>query len=109
MIGSGIERLHPGASLRGDATVQDDSDGRGPYIKHWDAGRLGPMPSLEEIEAAGMLAEQETIAEREAKVSDRASLRQQVQDETEDQWLARTDAQRWKIVLRILKAIEKRI
>ena len=105
MLGSGINKLHPGASLRGDVVVQDDSDGRGPYIKHWDTGRLGPMPSLEDIEAAGMLAEQETATERTQK----DSLRDMIRAETEAAWLARTDAQRWKIVLRILKAIEQRI
>ena len=105
MIGSGINKLHPGASLRGDVVVQDDSDGRGPYIKHWDTGRLGPMPSLEDIEAAGMLAEQETATERTQK----GSLRDMIRAETDAAWLARTDAQRWKIVLGILKAIEQRI
>ena len=105
MIGSGIDRLFPGAIRRGDAVVQDDSDGQGPYIKHWDSDRLGPIPSLEDIKAAGLLAEQEAAAERTAK----STLRQQLRDETEAQWLARTDAQRMKLILKALKAIEKRI
>ena len=104
-LGSGVEKLFPGANLHGDAIVQDDSDGRGPYIKHWDTGRLGPMPSLEDIEAAGMLAEQEGQDERAKK----DSLRDMIRAETDAAWLARTDAQRWEIVLRILKAIEHRI
>jgi hypothetical protein len=37
------------------------------------------------------------------------SLRRQLRDETEDQWLARTEVQRQKFILRALKAIEKRI
>jgi hypothetical protein len=48
-------------------------------------------------------------AARKADVAERSSLRQQLRDETEEQWLARTDTQRQKFILRALKAIEKRI
>lgn len=44
-----------------------------------------------------------------ARTAEREDLRSQVQDETEEIWLARTDNARWKIVLKLLKAIEKRI
>jgi hypothetical protein len=62
------------------------------------------MPSLDEIEAAGVLAEEEVQVER----SERTSLRDLIRAETEAAWLARTDAARWKLVLRALKAIERR-
>jgi hypothetical protein len=48
-------------------------------------------------------------AEREARENDREDLRSQIQDETESAWLARTDAARWKIVLKLFKAFEKRV
>jgi hypothetical protein len=44
-----------------------------------------------------------------ARTAEREDLRSQVQDETEAAWLSRTDTARWKIVLKLLKAIEKRI
>ena len=51
-------------------------------------------------------------AAREAEAEqdyERQTLRDLIRAETEADWLARTDAARWKIVLRALKAIEKRI
>jgi hypothetical protein len=51
----------------------------------------------------------ERRAELNAEAADREDLRSQIQDETEAAWLARTDAARWKIVLKLFKALEKRV
>ena len=83
--------------------------------KHWvDPATVKPAPRLPrprrdivDYDAGTIVNPSE--AEERAAVADRASLRRQVQHETDAAWLARTDAQRWKIVLRILKAIEQRI
>lgn len=40
------------ADFMRDAHLQDDSDGKGPYLKHWDEARLGPRPTQAEIDAA---------------------------------------------------------
>ena len=104
-IASGIKSMYPQAEFVKDFLVVDYGEGKGPVVNRWNAEKLGPMPSLKNLEAAGVLVRDAARASR----ADRASLRQQVQDETEAAWLARTDAQRWKIVLRILKAIGQRI
>ncbi|KKM63910.1 hypothetical protein LCGC14_1506660, partial [marine sediment metagenome] len=35
----------------GDFTIQDNSDGQGPFVARWDEGTLGPEPTLNEIQA----------------------------------------------------------
>ncbi len=35
-----------------DLVLQDDSDGNGPYIRDWDAVKLGPKPTAAELDAA---------------------------------------------------------
>lgn len=44
-----VKRLHPNATFVDDVIVQDDSDGRGPYLKAWNLP--GNPPADAEIEA----------------------------------------------------------
>ena len=61
-------------------------------------------------EALALAATEQAARDAEAaEIQDKSTLRQQLRDETEAQWLARTDAQRMKLILKALKAIEKRI
>lgn len=45
-----VKRLHPSATFVDDVIVQDDSDGRGPYLKAWNLP--GEPPTDAEIAAA---------------------------------------------------------
>lgn len=58
-----IKILYPTAS-NADFSLQDDSDGKGPYIKSWDAAKLGPQPTQAQIDAAIPLAESAFIKKR---------------------------------------------
>lgn len=51
-----VEYLHPGAKPQEHFLVQDDSDGRGPYIAQWHLDAA--QPAAEELEA-GWAAYQE--------------------------------------------------
>lgn len=42
---------YPSANPTRDFRVQDDGDGRGPYIAFWDTAKLGPQPSEAELAA----------------------------------------------------------
>lgn len=42
-------KIYPDLDLRDTVRVQDDSDGRGPYIAVWNDPR--PQPSLEQLAA----------------------------------------------------------
>lgn len=50
-IGLVIRHLYPNADPFSDYLVQDDSDGNGPYLKHWDEAKLGPRPTQAELDA----------------------------------------------------------
>ncbi|KAA9003995.1 hypothetical protein F4V43_11330 [Paenibacillus spiritus] len=47
---SAIQHLYPDADAFRDFIVQDDSDGRGPYIAYW--GLDSPQPTDEELQQA---------------------------------------------------------
>ncbi len=104
-LGAGVNKLYRGAVLSGAAMVTDAQDGRGERITYWNSALLGPMPSLEDIEAAGLLAEQETAAER----TDKSTLRGQIIGATEAKWLALTEVQRQKVILKALKYMARNL
>ena len=66
--------LYPNAVPLDDFVLQDDSDGNGPYIKAWNAEKLGPAPTAETIASA--LAAPEPAAAVPAIVSDRQFFQQ---------------------------------
>ncbi len=45
-----LKQQYPQASFIRDIILQDDGDGRGPYIKYWGVG--SPKPTEEELNAA---------------------------------------------------------
>lgn len=46
-----------GAPSLEDFLIQDNSDGNGPFISEWDEVKLGPKPTVEELEAFMVEAE----------------------------------------------------
>lgn len=45
-----IEWLYPGAAAERNYVLQDDGDGKGAYIAHWDAVAIGaPQPTVDEL------------------------------------------------------------
>ena len=56
-----------------------------------------------------------TIAQRDAqaaeaqKDSEARGVRQQIRDETSEQWLTRSEEQRWLLVLQAIKALDRGI
>lgn len=52
-MNNAILYLYP-AARRDDYALRDD--GEGPYIEHWNAEKLGPQPTVAELEAAGEAA-----------------------------------------------------
>jgi hypothetical protein len=63
-----IQYLYPEAKPLQDYTLQDNSDGRGPFIAHWDEQKLGPRPSLESL----ALKESEAVAALSKKAEQEA-------------------------------------
>ena len=51
-----IEYLFPYADLTVDVIVQDDIDGNGPHVAHWDEKKLGPFPDKVALQAASNAA-----------------------------------------------------
>ncbi len=47
-----IKHLYPNAVNLVDYSLQDNSDGKGVFIAHWDAIKLGAKPTAEQISAA---------------------------------------------------------
>jgi len=45
-----LQQQYPNASFLKDIILQDDSDGRGPYIKYWGLGT--PKPTEDELNQA---------------------------------------------------------
>lgn len=45
-----LQQQFPNADFIKDIVLQDDNDGRGPYIKYWGVGT--PQPTEEELNAA---------------------------------------------------------
>ncbi len=75
-LASGILKLYPAADIRRDWRVQDDSDGRGPRIVHWDGEKLGPQPDEATLLAAGA----EFDAEQATKAQERDLMEAQLRD-----------------------------
>jgi len=47
-----IKHLFPNAVNLVDYTLQDNSDGKGVFIAHWDEAKLGTKPTAAQISAA---------------------------------------------------------
>lgn len=72
--------------------LNDGGDGQGPYIAHWNEAKLGPQPTLAELQAAepAAMAQHEArrkIAEAEAQITPRR-LREAVLTQAGRDWLA---------------------
>jgi len=102
-IASGIIALYPNAIINVDwhVTAYDGES----HVTKWDDARLGPMPDLDVLEAAGVQAEQEVASER----ADRSTLRDQILGATEAQWLGLTEVQRQKVILKALKYMARNL
>lgn len=59
-----------------DFVLQDDSDGKGVYIKEWNSDK--PKPSVSDIEAAEQEYIAEAIAKEEAREAIKASALQKL-------------------------------
>ena len=46
-----IKHLFPSADPLVDFTLQDNNDGKGPFIARWDAAKLGAQPTLAQLAA----------------------------------------------------------
>ena len=64
-----IKYLYPTAVPLADFTLQDNSDGSGPFIAKWDEAKLGPKPTKAELDAVSAVAEQARI---DKEASDKA-------------------------------------
>lgn len=70
---SSIEYLYPLAVSRVDFSLQDNSDGNGPFIAWWDEVKLGPKPTKAELDAVSVTAEKARV-DREASDKAKAEL-----------------------------------
>ena len=68
-IGIGIEALFPGATHPNKGAAEVIDDGLSQYVVRWDTDRLGPMPTLADLEEAGKNAIKE---EADAKIKKEA-------------------------------------
>jgi hypothetical protein len=67
MLSQALQYLYPDASARLDYRLQDDSDGRGPYIAYWNEAKLGQLPTQAKLDSAGAAAESAAAQERTRK------------------------------------------
>jgi len=51
-----LKHLHPNADPMVDFTLQDNSDGKGPFIAKWDTAKLGKQPTQAELDAVTIAA-----------------------------------------------------
>lgn len=75
-LGLILSTLYPNAVPLVDYRVQDNSDGNGPYIAHWDEAKLGPQPDAATLQAAEAAAlrkaeARKKIADAEARITPR--------------------------------------
>jgi len=51
-----IKHLFPNADPQNDFSLEDKSDGNGPYIAQWDTVKLGPRPTTAQLAAVTTVA-----------------------------------------------------
>lgn len=118
-LGTILATLYPNAA-RGDYTVQDDSDGKGPYIAHWDVTKLGPQPdeatllAAEPAATAAHLAKLRREAEAETSIKQDAviaSIKSMTQAEYDAWWAANVTnaAQAIGVLKRVVRIVCRRL
>jgi hypothetical protein len=62
------------------ALVQDDSDGQHPRLAHWNAEKLGPEPTQEEVNAASDHPSIDTVSRSNATETQRRNRAEKLAD-----------------------------
>jgi hypothetical protein len=76
MRSDAILALYPTAIRDVDFVVADRSDGQGPQLIHWNASKLGPRPTAEQLAAAASAVIAADKADRDAFAQAVALLKQ---------------------------------
>jgi len=77
-----IKYIYPDTDFTKDVILQDDSDGKGVYIKEWN--RAEPQPTQEELDIAQIAAEAQKAATQ--YISDRRSEYPSIEDQLDAIW-----------------------
>ena len=74
-LGNALAHLYPKADFLHDYCCVDTGDGEGPRLAHWNAEKIGPEPTVKQIEkAAKELADAKPKREKKDKIRREISI-----------------------------------